>query len=185
MLKKLSEELEKWQSLRLDSSIYNIKRHKSFKGHAMNMSAENKDGEMMIRLYNQYFGNAVIQTYFSKYDAVMTQIVFEKHILPKWYLNKWVNIESLTNCHQSEYLSESITVKFHEHFHTVTIYSVSDGLSFNKHDVNIDLIKRNRNLNRKIILNFKNSTLREWESLDIKHLTDYFSILLLPESILK
>ena len=163
-----------------NTAIIRLQRGDSFKGHTMSLHGGTIDGTTYLALTNQYWNDVIYQTFNSKRNTTKTEITFQMITIPKWYTKKWSDIQHQTGFASAEYMADNIAIDMSPYHRIVKIHISAEGLAFNRHDQNIDLLKSYKHLAKKVTYNFKNSDISQWS-----HLADNENSLILPKNIIQ
>ena len=141
-------------------SIFNVKLGKSFKGHSMRVSCSKIKNGMTLSTHHVYFSDSISQHYNSVTDTTKTYLCFSSNWycdkIPLWFQDKMKVIKGLySNFQFAQYSSEKLEIY------------IDEGLLY----VTIKLIKENKRTFSIVRDNIKNSTLSNWDALNIDSLT--------------
>lgn len=159
-----------------EETIFNVKLGNSFKGHSMRSTCKKIKNGMILSMSHVYFNNVIWQHYNSVTDTTETYLHFKSNWyydkIPLWFQDKIKLIQGLhSNFQFAQYLSDQLEIYIDETTLSITVKTNAKGINFNNHYDNIRLIKESKHTFSIIRNNIKNSTLSNWNDLNIDSLT--------------
>lgn len=159
-----------------EQTILNVKLGNSFKGHSMRTACSKIKNGMTLSTHHVYFNDSISQRYNSVADITTTYLYFRSNWhydkVPLWFQHKIKEIIGLhSNFQSAQYLSDQLEIYIDEITLSITIKTNAEGIDFLNHYDNIRLIKENKHILSIVRSNIKNSTLSDWDALNIDSLT--------------
>lgn len=162
--------------MRIGAPICNIKLGRSFRGHSMSTECNKIENGMIIRIYQSYYRDRVIQEYNSVTNITKTHLHFDSNwnygTTPAWFKKKCNLIDAAVGVwNNAVYTSDELDITISHTSLQITVKINEKNINFLNHYENLILIKKYKHTLSIVRDNIKNSVISNWVNLSIENAT--------------